>query len=85
MPQNTNIPDNVTGKVTTPYPTTYKKNAFEKMYFKAMINHGGVNLIYLGAFVLSIVNSLYMQRFWTQFEYLLATRIVTRVGSRPRT
>lgn len=58
----------------------YKKNAFETLYFQAMINHGGVNLIYLGAFVLSIVNSLYIQRFWTQFEYLLATRTVTCVG-----
>ena len=79
VPQNTNIPD-WTGKVTTPYPTTYKKNIFEKAYFEAMIDHGGVNLIYLGAFVLSIVNSLYIQRFWTQFEYLLATRTVTRAG-----
>ena len=77
VPQTTNIPDNTTGKVEHPYPTTYQKNDFDKLYFKMMINQGGVNLIYLGAYVLSIANALYIQRFWTQFEFYLGTRCVT--------
>ena len=75
VPQNTNIPD-WHGDVEHPYATTYSKNPFEKLYFQSMINEGGVNLIYLGAFVLSVVNGLYIQRFWTQFEFFLGTRSV---------
>jgi ankyrin repeat protein len=84
VPQVTNEINRETKKVEHPYPNTYaKKNDFEKAYFEAMIHEGGVNLIYLGAYVLSIVNSLYVQRFWTQFEYYLATRSVTTDGFAP--
>ena len=61
VPQATNIPDRVSGKVEHPYPTTYVKNDFDQLYFKTMINKGGVNLIYLGAHVLAIANALYIQ------------------------
>ena len=80
VPQTTNIPDNTTGKVEHPYPTTYQKNDFDKLYFKMMINQGGVNLIYLGAYVLSIANALYIQRFWTQFEAWLSMQRTTERG-----
>ena len=80
VPQETNLGDITTGKVEHPYPTTYRKNDFDRLYFRIMIQQGGVNLIYLGAYVLSIANSLYIQRFWTQFEFFLGTRCVT--GSR---
>ncbi len=68
--------DTTSGEIEHPYPTTYHKNDFDELYFKTMINEGGVNLIYLGAYVLSIANALYIQRFWTQFEFYLGTRCV---------
>ena len=80
VPQATNIPDRATGEVEHQYPTTYKKNVFDDLYFTTMINKGGVNLIYLGAHVLSIANALYIQRFWTQFEAWLAMQQTTDAG-----
>ena len=82
VPQNTNMPD---GEGNLPeesirYPTDYRKTNFERLYCEAMINQGGVSLIYLGASVLSIANASYLHRFWTQYEYMLATRSVTQDG-----
>ena len=57
-----------------------EKTEAEDDYFKAILNGGGVNIIYLGAKVLSILTSLYTQRFWTQFEYILANRFLTADG-----
>ena len=68
VPQNTNMLDWEGHPPADPYQNTYRKNAFEKLYFQTMINRGGVNLVYLGAYVLSIANALYLHRFWTQFE-----------------
>ena len=82
VPQNTNMPDWEGNPPKNPYPTTYKKNDFEKLYFQTMINRGAVNLVYLGAFVLTVANALYLHRFWTQFEYMLSTRAVTKKGFR---
>ena len=84
VPQNTN--ERVNGEVGKParaYPTTHKKNQYHDRYFLSMISGGGVNLVYLGAYVLSVANALYMQRFWTQFEYYLSIQGITEVGFSP--
>ena len=77
MPQNTNWQDYQPEKQ---YRNKFIKNEFEKLYFDMMLDRGDINLVYLGAHVLSITNSLYLNKFWTQYEYFLATRVVTNRG-----
>ena len=38
-------------------PDTHKRSVEEEKYFGNMLTNSGVNLCYLGAFVLSIVNA----------------------------
>ena len=55
------------------------KTEMENRYFTDILRQH-VNIIYLSTPVLSIVNSIYAQRFWPQFEFFLATRVVSRDG-----
>uniref|UniRef100_A0A7S4VDW4 Heterokaryon incompatibility domain-containing protein n=1 Tax=Alexandrium monilatum TaxID=311494 RepID=A0A7S4VDW4_9DINO len=67
LPQNTKV---------------YARDVFERSYYKDMLT-SGVNIIYLGAKVLSLVNSTYTRRFWPQFEYILANRAISERGFEP--
>ena len=83
LPQNTNQPDKKTGDMPeVPYPVDYTRNEFEEAYFDFILKNA-VNILYLSASVLSIVNAHYLQRFWPQFEYYLGTRDVCKGGFRP--
>ena len=77
MPQNT---DWIDYRPDKPYPNKYTKNDFEQLYVDTMIDEGGLNLVYVGAYVLSLGNAIYFKRFWTQYEYFLATRAITNTG-----
>jgi hypothetical protein len=57
-----------------------ERSELQERYFKHVLHSGAINVIYLGCSVVSIVNRAYLERFWTQFEYILATRKVTKNG-----
>jgi hypothetical protein len=61
-------------------PQGEARTEIEKLYFKYFLSSGAINLVYLGATVVSIVNNRYLESFWTQFEYILATRKITAHG-----
>ena len=82
LPQGTNQPNDAGVKPEFHYPNDYKKTAVEKAYFSGILNQG-VNTIYLGGTVLSILTAIYTQRFWPQFEFVLANRAVTENGFEP--
>ena len=60
-----------------------KRTETEHAEFTMMLPH--INLIYLAARVLVIMDSSYFSRFWTLFEAWLATQEVTAEGLRPAT
>lgn len=57
------------------------RNQQEDEFFQGCLSYA--NLLYLRFFVLIIADSAYMSRFWTQFECLLAMRIIHEDGLVP--
>jgi len=57
------------------------KTKAEKIYFKWML--GNVNMLYMGASILLLVDISYLSRFWTQFEAWLSMQSCTRDGLVP--
>jgi len=55
-----------------------EKSAAEKREFRAVLPN--INLLYLGASVLALMDLSYMSRFWTQFEAWLSFQMPTRNG-----
>ena len=53
----------------------------EKVEFKMMLPN--INLLYLSAHVLIIMDSTYSSRFWTQFEAWLSMQECTGAGLQP--
>jgi len=58
-----------------------QRNADEKVEFKAMLKR--INVLYLGATVLILLELSYISRFWTQFEAWLSMQFATPKGLVP--
>jgi hypothetical protein len=51
-----------------------KRTDEEQQYFDEILTGGGLNCLYFFVRVSSVVNESYLERFWPQFEFFLATR-----------
>ena len=60
-----------------------KKTPTDKVYFKWMLEN--INVLYLNARVLILLDLSYLSRFWTQYEAWLSMQTATKEGLRPAT